>query len=372
MEIENNATDAVQNLVDGLNGIAGPGTYAYINTGTIGTDAIKVAILYQPARVTPLGAYAILDSSVDPTFIDTKNRPSLAQTFEANARDERFTVVVNHLKSKGSACDDVGDPDAGDGQGNCNQTRTAAAIALTNWLATDPTGSGDPDFLIIGDLNSYAMEDPITALKNAGYVSLIESFVGPEAYSYVFEGQSGYIDHALASPSLAAQVAGATEWHINADEPVALDYNNYNQPALYTPAPYRASDHDPVLVGLALNSAPVCTAAYPSEDMLWPADHKYVTIDVLGITDANGDPLQITITNIFQDEPVLSSGSGNTAPDGQGVGTGSASVRAERERAGNGRFYHIGFTADDGRGGTCFGVVLVGVPASSGQQGRTC
>ena len=91
--------------------------------------------------------------------------PSLAQTFEENATGARFTVVVNHLKSKGSDCNDVGDPDLGDGQGNCNGHADAAAEALVDWLATDPTGSGDPDFLIMGDLNSYAQEDPIDAIK---------------------------------------------------------------------------------------------------------------------------------------------------------------------------------------------------------------
>ncbi len=93
-------------------------------------------------------------------------------------------------------------PDTGDGQGNCNLTRTSAATALVNWLATDPTGSGDPDFLIIGDLNAYAMEDPITAITSGGYTNLIEPFVGADAYSYVFNGESGYLDHALATASL--------------------------------------------------------------------------------------------------------------------------------------------------------------------------
>ena len=67
-----------------------------------------------------------------------------------------------------------------------------------NWLATDPTGTGDADILLIGDYNSYAMEDPITVIKNAGFTNLIESFLGPDAYSYVFDGQWGYLDHALA------------------------------------------------------------------------------------------------------------------------------------------------------------------------------
>src|SRR5262249_1268450 len=126
MELENNATTAIQNLVDGLNAKKGPGTYAFVDTGTIGTDAIKVGLIYKPATVAPVGPHAILDSTVDPTFIDTKNRPVLAQTLEEKATGGRFTLAVAHLKSKGSDCNDVGDPDTGDGQGNCNLTRTAA------------------------------------------------------------------------------------------------------------------------------------------------------------------------------------------------------------------------------------------------------
>ena len=107
--------------------VSGMPGYAYIDTGAIGTDAIKVGLIYRPAVVTPVGSFQVLDLSVDPRFIDTKSRPTLAQTFEVNATGARFTVAVNHLKSKGSDCLDVGDPDLFDGQGNCSQTRRAAA-----------------------------------------------------------------------------------------------------------------------------------------------------------------------------------------------------------------------------------------------------
>jgi len=259
MEIENNAITATQDLVDGLNAVVGAGTYAYVDTGTIGDDVIKVAFIYQPGTVTPVGSPAILDSSVDPLFNDELNRPALAQTFEQNGTGERFTAVVNHLKSK--SCYDASgdDADQGDGQGCWSAARTDAATALANWLATDPTGSGDPDVLIIGDLNSYAKEDPITAIKDAGYADLLDTFIGAEAYSYIYAGQSGYLDHALSSSSLTPQVVSATVWHINTDEPLALDYNEeYKSPghvtSLYKDDPYRASDHDPVIVGLDLGS----------------------------------------------------------------------------------------------------------------------
>ncbi len=248
IEIENNPITATQDLVNGLNDIFGAGTYDLIDTGYIGTDAIKLAIIYKTATATPVGDFAILDSTVDPDFIDTKNRPTLAQTFEIDG--VVLTVVVNHLKSKGSSCSDVGDPLVNDGQGECNLTRTKAAEAIAEWLATDPTQSGSDNFLIIGDLNSYAMEDPITMLKSFGYVDLVNKFMGMNAYSYVFQGQAGYLDHALGSPDLLPRIADVQLWHINADEPVALDYNTYNQPELYTTEPYKSSDHDPVIVYL--------------------------------------------------------------------------------------------------------------------------
>jgi uncharacterized protein len=262
MELENDDTaaefGAIEDLVAGLNA-AGDDTYDFIDTGIVGTDAIRVGILYQPDRVTPVGEHAIIDSTVDPRFIDNLNRPSIAQTFEVNSSAAVFTVVVNHLKSKGSACDHVDDPDTLDGQGNCNLTRTNAAEALVDWLDSDPTGSGDNDFLVLGDMNAYAQEDPITVFRDAGYVDTIDEFLGGEGYSFVFQGQSGYLDHALASPSLAAQVAGVGEWHINADEPIALDYNaEFKSPgqveSFYSEDAYRSSDHDPVLVGLSLNN----------------------------------------------------------------------------------------------------------------------
>ncbi|MDJ0755358.1 MAG: ExeM/NucH family extracellular endonuclease [Ardenticatenaceae bacterium] len=257
MEIENHpADDALIDLVNSLNSVAGAGTYAFINSGVIGLDAIKVALIYKPAAVSPTGSFTILDSGVDPTFIDTKNRPVLIQSFTETATGEVVTVAVNHFKSKGSACDDVGDPNLNDGQGNCNGVRTAAALALANYLATDPTSSGSPNFLILGDLNSYAMEDPITTLEGVGYINLVKAFGG--TYGYSFDGQWGTLDYAMSSTALRPLVTGAEEWHINADEPISLDYNTNFKSAgqvisLYNNDEYRASDHDPVVIGLDLD-----------------------------------------------------------------------------------------------------------------------
>lgn len=266
MEIENDSpisgNDAVADLVAGLNAINGEGTYAYIITGAIGGDAIKQAILYKPASVTPVGEFQILDSSVDPRFIDTANRPALAQAFMDNATGDEFVVAVNHLKSKGSACE--GDPDLGDGQGNCNLTRKAAAEALVDWLANPTYFPNIDKALIIGDLNSYDKEDPIDAIKLGAddvadtaddYLDMIFEKQGDDAYGYVFDGQTGYLDHALANQALAENIVDVNFWHINADEPDLIDYDTSfkapAQDALYAPDAYRSSDHDPVIVTLS-------------------------------------------------------------------------------------------------------------------------
>jgi predicted extracellular nuclease len=267
MEMENDAgpNSAVADLVRGLNDAMGAGTYSYIDTGVIGGDAIKVALIYKPAKAMPVGDWKIITSAVDPRFDETKNRPSLAQTFLDLTTGEKLTVVVNHLKSKGSDCL-PDDPDTGDGSGNCNLTRTRAAAALVDWLKTDPTGSGDSDFLLIGDMNSYTFESPITTFENGGFTNLVRKFGGLAAYSYVFDGESGYLDHALATGSLVGQVTGVAHWHINPDEPTALDYNvnfkTQNQVStFYAPTPYRSSDHDPVVIGVDFEptAAGVCT-----------------------------------------------------------------------------------------------------------------
>ncbi len=268
VEIQNDGygdDSALADLVDRLNAVTAPGTWAYVDADAgvgavdaLGQDAIKVALLYRPDRVTPVGATAALATPAFVTGGDRaeRNRPALAQAFARRGDGATFVAVVTHLKSKGSACDA---PDAGDGQGECNRVRTAAAAELAAWLATDPTGAGDPDVLVLGDLNAYAREDPVRMLEAAGFVDLLRLHRGDTATTYGFDGQWGTLDYALASPSLASQVTGAAAWHVNADEPNVLDYNGEFKSAaqrslLYAPDAFRSSDHDPLVVGLELTS----------------------------------------------------------------------------------------------------------------------
>ena len=370
IEIENN-TDAIQNLVDGLNTTVGAGTYAYVDTGMIGTDAIKVAFIYNTATASLVGDYAVLDSSVDSRFIDTKNRPALAQTFMDNTTGGVFTVAVNHLKSKGSDCDDLGDPDLGDGAGNCNLTRTEAANALVDWLATDPTNSGDADFLIMGDLNAYGKEDPIDAIIAGGYSDLVYQYLGENAYSYVFDGQLGYLDHALANDDLAEELTGVTIWHINADEASLIDYDmTYKldaQDLLYAPDAYRSSDHDPVVIGMD-----ICDEIAPeleislSVDSLWPANHKYVDVTATVLTTDNFDVAPaVELLSVTSSEADNGLGDGDTADDIVIVDDYTFQLRAERSgQNGEGRTYTITYQVTDACGNSTIDTAIVYVPFS--------
>ena len=259
MEIQNNGNAAAQNLVDALNAYVGAGTYALVPVPAAGTgdDAIRVGMIYKPGKLTLVGAPASDIAAIN-------NRPTLAQTFAA-ANGEKFTLVVNHLKSKSSCpaagdADAAGNIDAGDGQGCWNALRVQQAQRLRTFVAQLQSASGSNDVLLVGDFNAYAQEDPIYDLTSSGYVDQsgrFETF----GYSYVFDGTAGRLDHAITTASLSSKVMGLVHWHIDADESLAQDYNlEFKQPACATCAPdpydgtlpFRASDHDPVLVGLTL------------------------------------------------------------------------------------------------------------------------
>lgn len=261
MEIENDGysnTSAINDLVTKLNAQMGEDTYRFVNPNipSLGSDAISVGLLYKPANIALEGNAITTTQSP----FDFGNRQPLAQTFTEIATGESLTIAVNHFKSKGGCGSASGNnADLNDGQGCWNELRTQAANQLTAWLSTMPTGTTDDDVLIIGDLNAYAKEDPITAIENNGYRNLVEKSLGYSGYSYSFAGEMGYLDHALASNSLSTQVVETSVWHINADEPRAFDYNTEfksvnQQTTYYGSDAYRASDHDPVVISLALKS----------------------------------------------------------------------------------------------------------------------
>uniref|UniRef100_UPI003567CC09 ExeM/NucH family extracellular endonuclease n=1 Tax=Arsukibacterium sp. TaxID=1977258 RepID=UPI003567CC09 len=274
MELENDGfatTSAIADLVTGLRQTTGQMDWQFIQpqVSPIGTDEIAVGLLYRADLMVPTevarvldSANSAVDSSGQPLFDDSRNRPMLAQRFRLLENNAEFAVMVNHLKSKGSGCG-AADGDTGDGQGNCNISRTRAAEAIgvfaEQYYADIPA-------MVIGDLNAYAKEDPITALAEAGYYDVFDVLGKTASYGYVFRGLAGSLDHALLNQHALEALADADKWNINADEPIALDYNvefKTEQQIFdyYAPDAYRSSDHDPVIVALQL--APV----YPPVDI---------------------------------------------------------------------------------------------------------
>ena len=246
MEVENDGFGpdaAITMLIAALNRDGGDWRFVATDSPQ-GGDQIRVGLIYRASRVVPVGAAATLTDDL----FGTRSRPPLAQTFRAGA-GPAFTVVANHLKSKNCGSSALGaEADQKDGQSCWNPTRTESARRLDAWLRTDPTGSGSDLAMIVGDINAYSMEDPIQLLAAAGWRDAFAGHRGPAPYSYVYEGLVGRLDHALLSPALAARLVGAAEWHSNADEPESRSYQL--QPD--SRAPWRSSDHDPLVVGLRL------------------------------------------------------------------------------------------------------------------------
>lgn len=246
------------------------------NMDKLGTDVIAVAIIYNSKRVKPVGNPVVYDD------LTQKNRVTMAQSFQAVTGGKTFTVVPNHLKSKGSCPEDKTSPEAnqGDGQGCWNPTRVTAVQKLIQWIATNPTKAEKPNYLLVGDMNSYAKEDPILAFEKASYKILLNDEKvgqGKSAYSYVFgvasdatgNGGAGNLDHAIADANLYPMVKRTFAWHINADEPTALDYNEEYKTeeqiaSFYAPDAFRSSDHDPVIVDLDLNESSGTTGGHKS------------------------------------------------------------------------------------------------------------
>ena len=249
LEIENDGYDEKSSLAeltrsinDLTKGIHPP--YEFVKTeAEPGTDEIRCALLYRPSVVELVGQPVLF--SEGPFGY---NRPSLIATFRHKASGETLVVSVNHFKSKSCRSSNGDNVDKQDGQACFNNDRTEQAQLLANHLSTYPT----KNVLVMGDLNAYAMEDPIRELLSAGFHNTVAELGGgtEKVYSYVFDGRFGTLDYALTSTALRGKVSGAAIWHINSDEAPVFDYNTeYNGRENYEPTVFRSSDHDPVLIG---------------------------------------------------------------------------------------------------------------------------
>jgi len=234
---------SVTDLVNGLNEVTSSNNYAYVADNDYSENTYtKNVFIYNKTKVTPYLSIKLFGSG-------GYRLRQVAQAFDMNSNGERMIIAVNHLKAKSSG-GTGGDADSGDGQGGYNSLRVSQAQNVVNTLNTLTSYYADPDVLVVGDMNAYSMEEPIKVYTDNGLVNQLKRY-SPSDYSYVFNGNAGYLDHSLATTNLSQQVTGARPWHINADEP---SYFDYNYTANYSATPYRCSDHDPMLTGISLGT----------------------------------------------------------------------------------------------------------------------
>ena len=263
---------ALKSLVNALNAAAGSEVWAYVpspSTVPANEDVIRIAFIYKKATITPVGDSVIYD---DPAYTGLARQP-LAQEFkpitDANHEGKNFVVIANHFKSKGSApknlsgAEAAANTDNGDGQGNSNGVRVKQARALATFAQRF---NGTPT-LLVGDFNAYTKEDPLKVLTDAGWTH--ESGHGDS--SYVYGGRSGSMDHVFANSAAHPLITEVKSWAVNAQESIAFEYSraNYNAYlAFEADNPYRASDHNPEIIGLNLITPiaqpPVGPSAQPS------------------------------------------------------------------------------------------------------------
>lgn len=234
-------TAALQEIVDDLHKNTGRTFKLISSTSSAQGTYTQSAFVYCPDIVIP----------VSPTF-EVSGGPQdrrLMIVFQSVENGERFFYSINHFKSKsGSGTGD--DQDKNDGQGSFNGTRVKEARAVFSTYESKRGMLKEDDILIMGDLNAYSMEDPIQTLINDGMTNLHKYFYDNNSYSYRFRNEVGVLDHALANSSLLPQVTGMLAFHINSDEDDCHTYDGWCSDETI----FRSSDHDPVLVGLRLDS----------------------------------------------------------------------------------------------------------------------
>lgn len=240
-EIQQGRT-ALDSLIHGLNAHT-PGRYDYVwDDDTTTNTYTKVGFIYRVDKIEPvltLG-HPYGPASAEYQMVSGYHKREYVQCFEEIATGERFVLCMNHFKSKSG----------GDSTTNYyNDNRVENAEHLSYFLQTELNNRyyDDEDILIVGDLNCGTMEEPILYLESEGYENQLTRFA-PNEYSYIFDDKVEYLDHALASASMATQITGAQPYHLNADE-TYKHYYTYGDTTMY-----RYSDHDPIIIGISLSS----------------------------------------------------------------------------------------------------------------------
>ena len=264
--------------------------FSYINDGgSASSSYTKSGFVYCSDVLEPYGGLRENNTGVQ--------QRKKTQAFVEKATGEKFLFSVNHFKAKsGKGSGD--NADQGDGQGTYNGDRVREANSLLDYYSKDTTYFKDKDILIMGDLNAYAMEDPITVLREGGMTDLHRAFHADSSYSYVYRGYAGYLDHALCNETMYPQVTGMVAYHINSDESDEYTYDKSNDQTMF-----RCSDHDPVIVGLRLDST-----LSNNEDITTNSYDVYFHHEIPCIKNAQGGYYCVYRVdgNIVKQEPITS------------------------------------------------------------------
>ncbi|GAA4872938.1 ExeM/NucH family extracellular endonuclease [Ferrimonas pelagia] len=313
----------------------------------IGYDAIATGIIYRPSKLSIERTRVItMPQQRAPSIVNDNNeiikdgrgealedgqnynRDALVVTFIVNQTGKRLTLAVNHLKSKGSTCWEdwqgvefgdalvwTDDPADLDKQGSCAEFRVAAAVHLGEEMAKI-----DGDKVLIGDLNSYAQEDPMLVLtenpRNKTLTTASHTYIGHKPqfnldgspveishsygyvdvlalkaeergelpWSYSYNDEVGSLDHVLVTPGMVDRVIDAGDWHINAAESSLYDYNDEYKGGttdtdnrFYQPDQFRSSDHDPAIMSLSYLPG----ETDPGKELRLPVWRKLLTMPYL-------------------------------------------------------------------------------------------
>lgn len=218
---------AVKEITDDLNENLPGRHYTYFSDG-LSSKSQKVEFVYDANVVEPVGTPVGSDT-------ETANRKKMI-CFREKATGEKFIYSINHFKSMN------------DGSNERRVKEASALVKLYNSYRKDPLVR-ENDGLFMGDLNCYAFTDPIKVFLNSGLIDLHRAFHADSSYSYMYEGLASYIDHAIGSEQIFRQITGMAAYHINSDEDDQYTYDKSTDRTMF-----RCSDHDPVLVGLKLDS----------------------------------------------------------------------------------------------------------------------
>ncbi|ROR73956.1 ExeM/NucH family extracellular endonuclease [Bogoriella caseilytica] len=262
-------------LIEALNEVEGEGTWDFVSVDEFpeSEDVIRNGYIYKPAVVEPVDSVILFEGGVEHlgeladltiegqtlSEVYSNAREPMAAVFQPvdGDEDDRFITIVNHLKSKGGS--GTGDNEEQYGEGAFNGDRTRQAMGMLAFANELEDYYGTDRIYLMGDFNSYELEDPLVVLEDGGYVNLSAQ---TGQWSYAFSSEVGSLDHVFATEAAASTVVQTDIWSTNAAESIALEYSRYEAtgtPGLYdepgwSQGVWRASDHDPIVADIVVGT----------------------------------------------------------------------------------------------------------------------